>query len=77
MASPPFARAWMEQWKAAAVALAEQRAVELRSMTDAEAQAATLALLDLGASLPLAPGRETTSGLVVQQALFHARRMPR
>ena len=74
MVAPDFARDWMEQWKAASEALAEQRAHELRTLTDAEAQIATLALLELGAACPLAAERETTSGLVEQQALFHRRR---
>jgi len=65
----------MRQWRDAADALAEQKADELRSMTDAEALAATLALLDLGASLAISPDREVTSGLVIQQALFHRGRI--
>ena len=69
-------RAWMAQWRAAAVALAEQRVRELRALTDERAQAAIAALLDLGASLPIPPERETTSGLVIQQALFHRKRRP-
>ncbi|CAN5850207.1 hypothetical protein BH23CHL8_BH23CHL8_30680 [soil metagenome] len=63
----------MEQWKAAREALVEQRTAELRALTDEQAQAATLALLDLGATLPLASERETGSGLVVQQAILHRR----
>jgi ABC-type protease/lipase transport system fused ATPase/permease subunit len=70
---PPFARAWMEQWRAAGEALAAQRTAELRALTDEQAQAATLALLDLGATLPLAAEREMSSGLVVQQAILHGR----
>ena len=66
----------MAQWRAAAVALAEQRVRELRALTEEDARAATLALLDLGASLPIAPEREKTSGLVTQQALFHRKRRP-
>jgi len=60
----------MAQWRAASVALAEQKAIELRTMSDEEALAATDALLDLGASLPLSTEREGTSGLVIQQGLF-------
>jgi hypothetical protein len=63
----------MTQWRDAAVALEEQKSRELRTMTEAEALAATHAILDLGASLPLAPDREVTSGLVVQQALLARR----
>jgi hypothetical protein len=40
----------------------------------AQWQAAIAALLDLGASLPISPEREKTSGLVIQQALFHGKR---
>jgi len=66
----------MAQWRAAAVALAEHRARELRGLTEDDARAAILALLDLGTSLPLPPEREQTSGLVIQQALFHRARPP-
>ena len=64
----------MRQWRAAAAALADQKEHELRAMTEAEARAAMLAVLDLGAALPLDPARESTSGLVTQQALLHSRR---
>jgi len=57
-------------------ALAEQRVRELRALTEEEARAAIAALLDLGASLPIPPEREKTSGLVTQQALFHRKRPP-
>ena len=76
MSRDTFAQAWMAQWWGAAVALAEQRIRELRALTDEEARAATLALLDLGAALPISPEREKTSGLVIQQALFHRKRTP-
>jgi hypothetical protein len=70
---PPFAKAWMQQWREAAVALADQKAHELRTMTDVQALAASEALLDIGASLPISPERRMTSGLVIQQALLHRR----
>jgi hypothetical protein len=76
MSSADFAGAWMAQWRGAASALAEQRVRELRALTDEEARAAIAALLELAASLPIAPEREDTSGLVIQQALFHRRRPP-
>ena len=76
MSRETFDRAWMAQWRAAAVALAEQRVRELRALTEEDARAATLALLDLGASLPIPPEREKTSGLVIQQAMFHRKRRP-
>ena len=66
----------MAQWRGASVALAAQRNHELRSLSDAEAQAAIGALLDLAAALPIPPEREMTSGLVIQQALFHRKRPP-
>ena len=76
MSRETFDRAWMAQWRDAAVALAEQRIRELRTLTEEDARAATLALLDLGASLPISPEREKTSGLVTQQALFHRKHPP-
>jgi hypothetical protein len=74
MSRETFGPAWMAQWRAAAVALAEQRARELRALTEEDARAAIVALLDLGVSLPISPERERTSGLVTQQALFHRKR---
>jgi hypothetical protein len=71
-----FEKAWMAQWRGAAVALAEQRIRELRALTEEDARAAVTTLLDLGASLPLSPERERTSGLVIQQALFCRKRLP-
>ena len=76
MSRETFDRAWMAQWRDAAVALAEQRARELRALSEENARAAIVALLDLGASLPIPPAREKTSGLVIQQALFHRKRRP-
>lgn len=67
---PEFGAQWMRQWREARVALARQRALELRSMTEAEAMAATLALLDIASATPLRPERETWSGLVRQQELL-------
>ena len=66
--------AWMRQWRRAAVALREQRRLELRALTDRDALAATDALLSLGALLPLDARRLADSGLVRQQALFHRAR---
>ena len=65
--------AWMAQWRSAAVALAEQRARDLRDLTDAEALAASDALLALAGAVALEPARLTGSGLVRQQELFHRR----
>ena len=67
------APAWAAQWRSAAKALAEERRASLAALTDSEAAAASVALLDLGASLPPDPARRATSGFVEQQALFHRR----
>jgi hypothetical protein len=64
----------MAQWRSAAVALEEQHAQELRELTTEAAQAATQALLELGARSPITPKRWNWSGLVEQQALLHRRR---
>ena len=67
-------RAWMGQWRRAGPALEAQRRQELRAMSEAEALAASEALLSLLAVVPVDPNRLTDSGLVRQQALFHRRR---
>ncbi len=61
----------MEQWRAAGIALAKQRKLELRSLTDEQALAAADALLSLADPGRLPEQRRVTSGLVEQQALFH------
>ena len=63
----------MAQWRSAAIALSEQRARELGGLTDAEALAASDALLALAFVVPIDPARLTGSGLVRQQELFHRR----
>lgn len=63
----------MAQWRSAAIALAEQRAMELGDLTDADALAASDALLSLALMVPIDPTRLTGSGLVRQQELFHRR----
>lgn len=57
---PPFAKAWMEQWKQAAPELARVRAEELRALDSGANEASVASLAD--------PGR--MSGLVEQQAWF-------
>lgn len=57
----------VEQWRSAAPVLAAQRCHELRRLTEEEALAAAITLLEL---LPLLPPRERGSGLVEQQRLF-------
>jgi hypothetical protein len=76
VALPEFAEQWMAQWRSAGPALAEQRARELRGLTDERARAATAALLDLAAAVPIPAARWGWSGLVVQQALFHGKLPP-
>ena len=66
-------RAWMAQWRRAAVALQQQHKHELRTMSTEDALAASEALLSLALVLPLDPGRLANSGLVRQQAIFHRR----
>ena len=70
---PAAQEAWIAQWRSAAIALAEQRARELGGLTDAEALAASDALLSLALVVPIDPARLTGSGLVHQQELFHRR----
>jgi hypothetical protein len=74
MSLPEFAKEWMEQWRAAGPALEEVRARELRELTDEEARAATVDLLDLGIRVPLPRERWQSSGLVIQQELFRRHR---
>ena len=66
-------RAWMAQWRAARGALREQRARELRALTDASALAAAEALLSTAIFTGPSESRRTSSGLVRQQALLHHR----
>ena len=64
-------RLWVKQWETAGPALAEQRKIELRNLTEEEALAAAEALLSLVTMVTLATRRRGYSGLVEQQALFH------
>jgi hypothetical protein len=72
---PTVEQAWVARWREAGPALAEQRARELREMTEAQALAAIDALLSLALVVALPASRLGDSGLVRQQALFH-RRLP-
>jgi hypothetical protein len=67
-------QAWLAQWRNASVALAQQRARELRELTATAALAASEAVLSLALSLPVSPKRLTSSGLVRQQELLCRRR---
>ncbi len=68
------ARAWMQQWRAASHALAEQRRIELRQLTDEAALAAAEALLSMADSRDVPEHRRSSSGLVDMQALLHRAR---
>jgi hypothetical protein len=69
-------RAWIEQWRAARIALSIQRGAELRAMTDIAVLAAAEALLSTGYVAAVPNSRRTSSGLVQQQALLHRRAEP-
>lgn len=78
MSAPPsFARAWLAQREAATAAMARVHEDELANLDAAEALRRSEALLAAAAETPRPPARETTSGFVEQQALFHRRRAPR
>lgn len=64
-------REWVEQWKAAAEALADRRRLDLRLMSEEEALAAAENLLSLAETVVLNPARRSSSGLVEQQAILH------
>lgn len=62
---------WLAQWQEAAVALEEERRRRLAQLTDAEALRDADAVLALAGTAPVSEERGTSSGLVVQQSLFH------
>ncbi len=64
----------MQQWRQAAVAMAEQRQSELAGKSEEEILAAIDALLSLPHDMPDVPDQEVTSGLVEQQKIFHKNR---
>ena len=72
--SSETARSWLQQWRSAAEALADQRARELGALTADRALMASDALLSLADPGSLSPDRRHTSGLVAQQAILHRRR---
>lgn len=71
-----FARAYVKRWTETGRLLEEVRWCELAALDEDSALRASDALLEYGASLPLAPRRREWSGLVEQQRLFwrHLRR---
>jgi len=71
-ATPEQQQAWVKTYKAAAIALEEQRWRELQALTAERALWMSEALL----SMPLVKRPRETSGLVQQQALFMKLRQP-
>lgn len=69
IADDKVARRVVGQWRDAGAALAAVRRREVAALTDAQALAATLDLLEMVDALPPLPPR-TSSGLVEQQRLF-------
>lgn len=66
IADDKVARRVVGQWRDAGAALAAVRRREVAALTDAQALAATLDLLEMADALP----PRTSSGLVEQQRLF-------
>ena len=62
-------RVWMQQWRAAALALEQVKRETLREMTPDEAKAASHDLLSLG-PFHVSEERWSGSGLVEQQRIF-------
>lgn len=62
--SPEDAARWVQQWEGAGRALAEQRKLELRALSDVEAAAIADSLLSMPDLPPLSDERLHWSGLV-------------
>ena len=73
MDSAARARAYVKRWAETGRLLEEQRWHELGSLGDAEAVAASDALIAAALQVPLPEARRIWSGLVEQQDLFHRR----
>jgi len=69
--TPEEKQQWMAQWRAAETALLEQKFRELLAMTDEDALRISNMLLRLVFDHYRSPERQTHSGLVEQQRLFH------
>jgi hypothetical protein len=68
--TPEEQRAWMKQWRAAAIALRQVKREELRAMRDEDAVAAFNAL-DVPPELGYrSPERSNSEGLIEQQRIF-------
>ncbi len=62
---------WMEQWRAAAHALAQVRREELAAMREEDSAAAACAIMEFACPEQRGEREEdATSGLVIQQAIF-------
>jgi len=72
--TPEEQRAWMKQWRAAAIALHHVKREELRAMRDEDAVAAFNALDLPPHDFPRAADRMDGSGLVEQQRIFQKAR---
>lgn len=71
--TPEQKRRWIEGWKIAGRELEELKTRELRSMTEAQAGAVSDSLLQ-GLVFPQPPSwRDSYSGLVDQQRIFHSK----
>ena len=67
---PHFARAWLRQRQAGAVAVSRVEEEELRRLDDAEALRLADALLAAAPIELMTANRKTTSGFIEQQRLF-------
>lgn len=68
--TPEQQKQWMQQWRYAAVRLAEIKREELARMTDEEALQASKDLLAIAQYAYKDPRYRTYSGLIEQQRLF-------
>ncbi|MCL4263413.1 MAG: hypothetical protein KJ069_09365 [Anaerolineae bacterium] len=62
---------WLAQWRAASIALRQQKMKELADLSEVEARQATGSLLLLAGRVQPGHPRWDTSGLVEQQRWFH------
>jgi hypothetical protein len=74
MATRDQEAAYVKQWALTGRLLEEQRWEELAHLDDAQALAASDALIASALAVPLPRARQSWSGLVEQQDAFHRRR---
>ena len=67
-------RALVQLWAAAGPLLEEQRWIELASLDEDRARAASDALIEAALRVPLPASRRDWSGFVEQQRAFHRKR---